>query len=152
MNLDYVFRGRRYWHHKWWTWYEKCPIIKELPGHILIKSQNYPKILSLYLGGKFLLPKFKLARKAKFYHSRYGDYFYLVPPEVGGLFPSEEIMNAPDITTIEAYQHGWTRNMTDWEPWQKDCYLYASTTKASLETAIALWRSGELNNTLHNSR
>jgi hypothetical protein len=119
-------------------------VTKITTKYIVVKSQDFPKS-PLYAGGCFNVNRKQIEEKGKAYHSRHGEYFYLSQPDVGDLFPSEQILLMPDAVTTEAIQLGWnTEPLWEMNEWQKDCYLYASLAKTPLRQTVDLWKSGKL--------
>ena len=140
-----LYRARRYFRHKYCTWYEQCPVMKITSKYITVDSGDFPGS-PLYKGGRFQVNRGQIEETGKAYHSRHGEYFHLEKPELGDLFPSKDLIEMPDAVTAEAQQIGWDTSIPlwEWNEWQKDCYLYATLASTTLRQAIDLWKSGKL--------
>jgi len=137
--MEHIYRERRYsLHGQWKAWFEACPVLKATPKRVTISSENYPQT-PLYPGGQFTLNAVKLTNEGKVYHTRHGEYFYLEPPRMGDLFPSQDILNAPDFVTCEAQLIGWDISIPvrEWESWRKECWLLAHCTEQNLSYFVS---------------
>ncbi len=81
INYDYVWRGRRYWtmepkegeHIGWNTWFEPYKVIKVTAKRIVASL--------VFIDETVYLDRAKIESRGKFYHSKFGEYFYLEKPE-----------------------------------------------------------------------
>lgn len=145
-----VYRARRYYHDGGKTWYEKCPVIKQTEKRLTVKSQNFPDT-PLSPGGTFQLNLQRLKEDGKVYHSKNHDYFYLVQPKQGDLFPSKEVVETPDWVCLEAMNIGWTidgeisinsNNLSKLKEWQRRCVVIAQFSKISLKRIVEIYEKG----------
>ena len=139
---DIIYRCRRYSYHDGWkAWYEPCPVLKRSPKFVVIESQDFPES-PLYRGGRFSLSRQSLEANGKAYHSRHGEWFFLEPQRDAFLFPSKDILETKDFTTLEAERIGWDCALGNWEEWQVRCWLCAKSLNIPLREAIDRWRLG----------
>jgi hypothetical protein len=149
--ISEVYRARKYYHKEEKTWYEKCPVIKQTEKRLTVKSQNFPDT-PLSPGGTFQLNLEKLKKEGRVYHSKNHDYFYLIQPKQGDLFPSKEVIESSDWLILEAISLGWEvpNNYSEgWEAlhkleeWKRDCLVLASLSKLPLKKIIEIYEKGE---------
>jgi hypothetical protein len=133
-----VCRARRYWFHGDRVWFEECPVVHETKSFVTVRSATYPTIQ--YPGGDFRLDKENLLSSGQKYHSRHGEYFHLVKPRLGDLFPSRELLDSPDFVMQEAAALGWdvTKPLHEWAEGDKACYLLAIISKRPLAECVKI--------------
>jgi hypothetical protein len=139
-EIKYLYRARRYWYEGWKTWYEQCPIVKRTDRFFTVTSETFEGS-PLYKGGNFRLSR-EIERSGKIYHSRHGEEFFLEPQADAFLFPSSDVLDSKDFVTREAHQKGWTGKVTEWEEWQRDCWVLAKLLKRPLQSIVDEWTHG----------
>lgn len=147
ISYNVLYRERRYsCKGTWYSWFEPCPVVHETPKYVVVKSINYPES-PLYPGGEFHVNKKQLQEKGKAYHSRHREYFFVAPLNVGNLPFNQDVLETPDLVTLEAKAMGWNTDVPayKWEEWQRDCFLLATVLKIPLKIVVVYqFEVGEL--------
>lgn len=144
MNIERVFRERHYWRAGCRKWFESCPVIKQSPKFIKVRSENYPALQ--YPGGEFRLEVARLLADGVHHHTRHGERFWLEQPCQGDLFPSEELMGTPLAIEYEAMAVGWLEPGQKWHSlpnfWQRELIVIAMELDHPLRQIIDRWKFG----------
>lgn len=91
--IAHLYRGRRYWTTDGWqTYYEPCPVVKRSEKYLTVQSEEID-IAGFYKGGTFKLKKSDLKANGKTYHSRHGEYFYVIALSDRAPLPTSAVLS-----------------------------------------------------------